>query len=187
MLGSRHRVSHVSVPCWSNGNTTLFSLSGSEIRDCILLSIPEGIETRSWLKSYRFKGFLFPDVCINWETNWGEKILWNKPDSYWNKKTPSRAFSPSVSAFMVLFLACIFWDFFKDCLEILSYINKQLAGPDQSFNKRHLAQKIGGKGVKEVVGREVQGCFLICFYFLRSPKLKLHFSGKQLNLQEKCL
>lgn len=50
-------------------------LSGSEIRDCILLSMPERMETRSWLKSFVFKGFLFPDVCINWETNWGERIL----------------------------------------------------------------------------------------------------------------
>lgn len=71
----KSKVSHVSVHCWSNGNTTVFSLSGSEIKDCILLSMPEGIESRSWLKSYIFKDFLFPDVCINWGTNWGERIL----------------------------------------------------------------------------------------------------------------
>ena len=70
MPGSRHQVSYVSVHHWTNENTS-FSLSGSEIGDCILLSMPEGTETRSWFKSCIFKGSFPPDVCINWETNWG--------------------------------------------------------------------------------------------------------------------
>lgn len=70
MLGSGHQVSRVSVHCWSNGNIMLFSLCGSEI---ILLSMPEGMEVRSWHKSCMFKGFLFPYVYINWEIKWGEK------------------------------------------------------------------------------------------------------------------
>jgi len=66
MLGPGNQVSHVSVHRWTKENITVFSLSDSEIRGCILRSMPEGTDTRSWFKSYLFKGSFSPYVCVIW-------------------------------------------------------------------------------------------------------------------------
>lgn len=61
VLGSEHQVSHVIVHHWTNKNTTLFSVAGSEIEDCILLSMPEGAETRS---CFKYLKDLFPQMYV---------------------------------------------------------------------------------------------------------------------------